>query len=204
MATNLSQPHILHLTRFFKQIFSQGATAWKTPVQCVPAWTMVMLKSDPGMMDAHLPAAGGSQWWGMGWVRGPKWRTPTPKLHALFWNLNVFKMTSQHFVSSLTQFHCSKKKHITSPKFEGGLATHLSFLQRMSSTPWSWTSIAWGCREPSNWWKFRGFLGCFFLEELDTTKNCMYIYIYVSIFIFLFYIKNKNTFHMSRFASWMG
>lgn len=51
-------PYILPV---FQPNFLQGATAWKTPVQCVPAWTMVMLKSDPGMMDAHLPAADGKK-----------------------------------------------------------------------------------------------------------------------------------------------
>ena len=55
-------------------------------------------------------------------------------------------------------FPAPKKTHHI-PPVQGGLATHLSFLQRMSSTPWSWTSIAWAkfSTLPSgqlvNWWR---------------------------------------------------
>ena len=174
MATNLSQPHTSY--PFFKQIFSKAQQLGKLPCNASLrgqwwCWNLIQV-----WWTLTCPQLMAKKWWGMGWVRGVNiMRTPTPKLHALFWNLNVFKMTSQHFVSSLTQFHCSPKKHITSPKFQGGLATHLSFLQRMSSTPWSWTSIAWGCREPSNWWKFPGFFGLFFLRGVGHNKQ-LYIY----------------------------
>ena len=48
----------------------------------------------------------------------------------------------------------------------------------MSSTPWSWTSIAWGCREPSNWVKVPWVFGLFFLRGVGHNKK-LYIYIYL-------------------------